>query len=345
MASSTRSAGEPPAIVWFRDDLRLSDNPALTEAAASGAPLVALYMLDEAAMGDWRPGAASRWWLHHSLSSLAADLAARGVPLVLRRGAAEIALPALIAETGAGAVYWNRLYEPWAVRRDGEIKARLRAEGVKAESFNASLLFEPTAVRNGQGEPFRVFTPFWRACLARPEPAAPLPAPARLRGAPAPASERLEDWRLLPTKPDWAGGLREAWKPGERAAQAKLAGFRRERRRAIRRSAQRSERGWRFATLAASAFRRNLAAPGLERHRHSGGRSRRAFSAPARMARILPPSAFRQSGPAREPARQKLRALSLARGRQRPKRLEKRTNRLSARRRRDARALAHGLYA
>ena len=93
MASSTRSAGEPPAIVWFRDDLRLSDNPALTEAAAGGAPLIALYVLDEAAMGDWRPGAAARWWLHHSLSSLAADLAALGVPFILRRGSAEIALP------------------------------------------------------------------------------------------------------------------------------------------------------------------------------------------------------------------------------------------------------------
>ena len=225
MASSTRSAGEFPAIVWFRDDLRLSDNPALVEAAAGGTPLVALYVLDEAAMGDWRPGGASRWWLHHSLSSLAADLAACGVPLVLRRGAAEIALPALIAETGAAAVYWNRLYEPWAVRRDGEIKARLRAEGVKTESFNASLLFEPATVRSGRGEPFRVFTPFWRACLARPEPAAPLPAPARLRGAPAPASKRLEDWRLLPTKPDWAGGLRESWLPGERRAEARLADF------------------------------------------------------------------------------------------------------------------------
>jgi deoxyribodipyrimidine photo-lyase len=225
MASSTRSAGEPPAIVWFRDDLRLSDNPALSEAAASGAPLVAFYVLDEAAMGDWRPGGASRWWLHHSLSSLAGDLAARGVPFVLRRGAAEIALPALIAETGAAAVYWNRLYEPWAVRRDGEIKARLRAEGVKAESFNASLLFEPATVRNGQGDPFRVFTPFWRACLARPAPAAPLPVPVRLRAAPAPASERLEDWRLLPTRPDWAGGLRKAWTPGERHAQARLADF------------------------------------------------------------------------------------------------------------------------
>ena len=225
MASSTRSAGEPPAIVWFRDDLRLSDNPALTEAAAGGEPLVALYVLDDAAMGAWRPGAASRWWLHHALTSLAADLATRGVPLVLRRGAADVALFSLIAETKARSVYWNRIYEPWAVRRDGEIKARLHAEGVKAQSFNGSLLFEPSELRKPQGDPYRVFTPFWRACLVRPAPEAPLPAPARFLGAPAPKSERLDDWRLLPTKPDWAGGLREAWTPGESAAQAKLADF------------------------------------------------------------------------------------------------------------------------
>ncbi|ARN80418.1 cryptochrome/photolyase family protein [Methylocystis bryophila] len=229
MASSTRSAREIPAIVWFRDDLRLSDNPALSEAAASGAPLVALYVLDDAAMGEWRLGAASRWWLHYSLASLEADLAARGVPLVLRRGSSELALFSLLGETKAQSVYWNRLYEPWAVRRDGEIKARLGAEGVKARSFNASLLFEPASLRTAQGEPYRVFTPFWRACLAQPSPEPPLPAPARLRGAPAPASESLEDWGLLPTKPDWAGGLREAWKPGESEAKAKLSDFARKR--------------------------------------------------------------------------------------------------------------------
>ncbi len=220
-----QSADDATAIIWFRDDLRLSDNPALTEAAASGAPLVAVYALDDAAMGEWRLGAASHWWLHHSLKGLAADLAARGVTLILRRGPADVALFALLSEAKARSVYWNRLYEPWAVRRDGEIKARLRAEGVKAQSFNASLLFEPAALRNAQGESYRVFTPFWKACRACPAPDPPLPAPARLRGAPAPESERLEDWRLLPTKPDWAGGLRKAWVPGEPAAQAKLADF------------------------------------------------------------------------------------------------------------------------
>ena len=220
-----QSAGDAPAIIWFRDDLRLSDNPALAEATASGAPLVALYVLDDAAMGAWRLGAASRWWLHHSLTSLAADLATRGVPLVLRSCAADVALFSLLSETKAQSVYWNRLYEPWAVRRDGEIKARLRERCLRVESFNASLLFEPAALHSAQGEPYRVFTPFWRACLSRPAPETPLPAPSRLRGAPAPESERLEDWRLLPTRPDWAGGLREAWTPGEPAAQAKLADF------------------------------------------------------------------------------------------------------------------------
>ena len=216
---------ESPAIVWFRDDLRLADNPALTAAAQSGAPIVALFVLDDAAMGDWRLGAASRWWLHHSLAALSRDLAARGASLVFRRGAADMALAHLVAETGARSVFWNRLYEPWAVRRDGEIKARLRGQELRVESFNAALLFEPTALRSGQGKPFRVFTPFWRAALAAPPPEAPLPAPRPLRPGPAVQSDALADWRLLPTRPDWAGGLRDAWTPGEAAAREALARF------------------------------------------------------------------------------------------------------------------------
>ena len=212
-------------LLWLRQDLRLRDNSALRAAVARQQPVIPVYIWSPEEEGSWPPGAASRWWLHRSLSSLAADLAARGVPLVMRRGAADVALFSLIAETKAQSIYWNRLYEPWAVRRDGEIKARLRAEGVQAQSFNASLLFEPSALHTAQGKPYRVFTPFWRACLSRPAPETPLPAPARLRGALAPDSERLEDWRLLPTKPDWAGGLHEHWAPGEPAAQAKLADF------------------------------------------------------------------------------------------------------------------------
>jgi len=213
------------SVVWFRNDLRLDDNPALMAAARSGAPLIALYILDDDSAGDWRMGSASRWWLHHSLSSLSADLARRGVTLTLRRGRAEFVVENIVAETGAQAVYWNRLYEPWAMRRDSEIKAGLRARGLTVESFNASLLFEPSSMRNKQGEAFKVFSPFWRACLAAGGPEAPLPPPESLLAAPAPESEALDDWRLLPTKPDWASGLRETWRPGEMHARARLREF------------------------------------------------------------------------------------------------------------------------
>jgi deoxyribodipyrimidine photo-lyase len=214
-----------PAIVWFRNDLRLDDNPALTAAARSDAPLVALYVLDDDNAGAWRMGGASRWWLHHSLSSLAADLLRLGLPLVLRRGRAEFALEAVVGETGARAIYWNRLYEPWAMRRDSEIKASLRGRGLTIESFNGSLLFEPAHMHNRLGETFKVFSPFWRACLGAGGPESPLPPPAKLDAAPAPASDSLDDWGLLPTKPDWAQGLRDAWRPGEASARARLLDF------------------------------------------------------------------------------------------------------------------------
>ena len=214
-----------PAIVWFRNDLRLADHPALNAAARSGAPIIALYVLDDVNAGEWRMGSASRWWLHHSLAALAADLAKLGAPLILRRGGAQFVIEELVSATGAGAVYWNRLYEPWAMRRDSEIKVQLRARGVTAESFNGSLLFEPTTLRTKAGDPFRVFTPFWRACLAAEPPTPPLPAPKKLNAAPAPQSDALDDWKLLPTKPDWAGGMRAAWRPGEKAAMARLKEF------------------------------------------------------------------------------------------------------------------------
>jgi deoxyribodipyrimidine photo-lyase len=134
-------------------------------------------------------------------------------------------LEELIGETGASGVYWNRLYEPWAMRRDSEIKARLRARGLAVESFNGSLLFEPAQLRNKQGDVFKVFSPFWRACLATGGPPPPLPAPGKLNAAAARKSEALDDWRLLPTKPDWAKVMRETWKPGEKAARKRLADF------------------------------------------------------------------------------------------------------------------------
>lgn len=220
------SIDSAPAVVWFRQDLRLADNPALAAACQGDRPVTALYVLDEAGEGDWPLGGASRWWLHHSLAALDAALRERGGRLVLRRGEAASVLSEVARETRAGSVFWNRRYEPAAVARDTAVKAALQAEGVAARSFNAALLFEPWTIRTGAGEPYRVFTPFWRACLQAPAPPAPAAAPARIAAPAVEArSEVLADWRLTPGAPDWAGGLRAAWTPGEAAAQARLEAF------------------------------------------------------------------------------------------------------------------------
>jgi deoxyribodipyrimidine photo-lyase len=214
-----------PLLVWFRQDLRLADNPALREAVASAAPIIPVYILDDETPGTWKPGGASRWWLHHSLTSLARDLEACGARLILRRGKAEKVLDALLAETGASGVYWNRCYEPFAIARDKKLKADLEAKGLAARSFNASLLFEPLTVLSKSGTPFRVFTPFWKACLAADAPALPTPAPKKLEAPSAwPKSDALASWQLLPTKPDWAGGF-DVWSPGEAGGQKRLARF------------------------------------------------------------------------------------------------------------------------
>jgi len=210
-----------PALVWFRDDLRISDHPALSAAARSGRPVLAVYVLDEETE---RPlGGASRWWLAGSLETLAAELGALGVPLLLRRGRADIAIAALARESGATALHWNRRYRQAAARLDDALAASLSREGIAVEAHEGDLLFEPAAIRAGNGKPYRRFTPFWRACLAASPPAKPIPAPARI-AAPAaiPASERLAGWRLRPTAPDWTAGLRAAWTPGERPARLRL---------------------------------------------------------------------------------------------------------------------------
>ena len=210
-----------PIIVWFRQDLRLADNPALTAAAKTGAPVLALYILDDEGPGKWAMGGASRWWLHQSLQALAGELSKIGGSLVLCRGRAETVLPKLAKVAGAGAVVWNRCYEPHTVERDKTLKAALPG----AESFNGALLFEPWEIKTGAGTPFKVFTPFWRACRAMPEPARPLPAPKSLKTVTGVESDRLSDWKLLPHKPDWAGGLREEWAPGEAGAHKRLTAF------------------------------------------------------------------------------------------------------------------------
>lgn len=215
-----------PTLLWFRLDLRLTDNPALAAAVARGRPVVPVFILDDTDAGDWAPGGAARWWLHHSLAALAADLELRGSCLVLRRGPAAAAIERLVAETGADAVFWNRRYEPWATGRDEAIKARLKQRGLAARSFIASLLREPSEIRTGSGGAYKVFTPFWRALRGAVEVATPVPPPARIPAPPAmPAGDRVEDWALTPCRPDWAYGLRTAWIPGEHTALDRLDTF------------------------------------------------------------------------------------------------------------------------
>lgn len=213
-----------PVIVWFRRDLRLGDNPALAAAVKSGRPVIPVYVLDETE-GLRPPGAATRWWLGKSLEQLAASLETIGSRLVLRRGVAASVLKALVRETEAAKVVWNRLYDPGVTDRDAQLKAGFKGEGVGVESFNASLLSEPWTVRNKSGGPFKVFTPFWRAAQASLDLTQLHPAPTTL-AAPMtwPGSQQLADWRLQPTKPDWSGGF-AIWQPGEAGAHRRLEDF------------------------------------------------------------------------------------------------------------------------
>ncbi len=213
-----------PVIVWFRDDLRTLDHPALHAAVASGAPVIAVYVLDEHGDGVRAPGAAARWWLHHSLAAHREQLAELGIPLVLRRGLAAEINPALVAETDAAAVHWLRRYTPARII-DQRLKAGLREAGLDAVSHPGDVLAEPQDVRTASGTPYKVFTPFWNGLRHYPvRPPLPRPEPVA-RPADAPTSDELDTWRLLPTRPNWAGGLRETWTPGETAALARLEEF------------------------------------------------------------------------------------------------------------------------
>ncbi|WP_428029735.1 cryptochrome/photolyase family protein [Ancylobacter sp.] len=213
-----------PALIWFRDDLRLDDNPALDAALASGRPLILVFILDEQSDGIRPLGGAARWWLGRSLASLAAALEQKGGRLVLRRGAAGDLLPQLAEDVGADALYWNRRYGSAEIALDTALKATLAARGLTVETFGGNLLHEPWTMKTQSGGPFRVFTPFYRRAMGQPV-RTPVRAPAALPFAPAPDSELLRDWALEPSAPDWAGRLRRAWTPGENGARAELSAF------------------------------------------------------------------------------------------------------------------------
>ncbi|WP_342029752.1 deoxyribodipyrimidine photo-lyase [Bosea vaviloviae] len=213
---------------WFRDDLRLADNPGLAAATAHG-PTLCLYILDEG--GERRRlGGASRWWLAQSLRALSASLRERGAELVVMRADPADLLPKLVAEAGIDLVTWSRRYEAAAIALDRDLKETLVGAGVTVRSFNSHLLNEPWQVSSKLGEPMKVFTPYWRAARAKGEPAAPEPAPQRILPLPLPralarAAVDLTDLALEPARPDWAGGLRAEWTPGEAGAAERLGDF------------------------------------------------------------------------------------------------------------------------
>ncbi|MBN2491008.1 MAG: deoxyribodipyrimidine photo-lyase [Planctomycetes bacterium] len=170
-------------LVWLRRDLRLDDHAALRDAAERGGPVVPVFILEivSGEVSERAPGAASRWWLHQSLAALGRDLQARGSRLILRQGPSLETLLGLVEETGAGAVCFHRRYGPDSRGEQETLVEGLAARGVEARAFNGSLLFEPWEIEKKGGGPFQVFTPFWKACLARDEPVEPAPAPRTLR--------------------------------------------------------------------------------------------------------------------------------------------------------------------
>jgi len=212
-----------PSLLWFRQDLRLADNPALL--AASAGPVLPVFILDDETAGPWAPGGAARWWLHHSLAALSKELAGRGAPLLLLRGRAETLIPRLAQKIGAKDVLAGRQYEPWARERDRRIAEGLAADGRQLRLKTNAVLVEPARFATRTGKPYSVFTPFARALAGIGDPDVPQPPPLAIAGMPHPGEGLdLDALGLLPGK-NWAAGFPAHWQPGEAGAAARLARF------------------------------------------------------------------------------------------------------------------------
>ncbi|MCX7116362.1 MAG: deoxyribodipyrimidine photo-lyase, partial [Legionellales bacterium] len=209
------------AIVWFRQDLRLYDNPAFAEACRDHDVVIPIYILDEI---HTPIGGSQRWWLHHSLASLDKGLKKLGLNLCLRRGKALDDLKQLVENYQIESIYWNRCYDPVSIERDTVIKKAFQTGGIRIVSTNGSLLHEPWQIKNMSGHFFKVFTPYWRTCVKQmsiPEPYTISSIPKALEVH----SDSLANWKLLPDKPNWAEAFGDYWQPGEEGACKKLANF------------------------------------------------------------------------------------------------------------------------
>ncbi|MGF1449671.1 MAG: cryptochrome/photolyase family protein [Opitutales bacterium] len=214
-----------PTLLWFRRDLRLEDNSALQAAIKRGEPIVPVYIWAPEEEGEWPLGAAAQWWLHQALEDLASKFTDAGLTLILRKGESLKMLRELAEETGAGAVFWNRRYEPVIRERDGKIKKALGDDGMEARSFQSHVIFEPHSIENKSGKPFQVFSPFWRACQTHDFPEPPTIDLKKARGLKdSPKSDPLEDLGLLPEK-KWDDGIAAFWDPTLDGAEKQLATF------------------------------------------------------------------------------------------------------------------------
>jgi deoxyribodipyrimidine photo-lyase len=241
-------------IVWFRQDLRLQDQAALLAACGRGQAVLPVYVLDDETPRHRKMGGASRWWLHNSLAALDRALRERGSRLILRRGKSETVLAELARETGATAIHCLRHYEPWW-RNAEKALTEVLPVGTALVRHDGLYLARPGTIKTGSGAPFRIYTPFWRALSQAMPPSLPKPAPARIPLPTSwPASDNLADWNLLPTRPDWAGGMREMWQAGETGAWKRLDAF--------LPKAARYEQGRNLPTLSATSF--------LSAHLHFG---------------------------------------------------------------------------
>ena len=215
------------AIVWLRRDLRLRDNPALYYAFQRHATVIPVFIWAPEDDGSWPPGGAQRWWLHHSLTALSDAFAQRGTRLVVRRGASLAVLRALIEETGASTVFWNTEYEPAGRERDRRVTEELQGLGVACTSLTSHLLHDPDGIRTGKGDPYKVFTPFWKNIQRNLVVSPPLDEPdigEHARPTQWPISAPIEALALLP-RINWAEGMEAAWTPGEAAIYTLLNHF------------------------------------------------------------------------------------------------------------------------
>ena len=212
------------ALVWLRLDLRLEDHAAFGAAARAGLESLPVYVWSPEEESPWEPGGASQWWLHHSLTELAETLQRAGGRLIIRRGRAAESLASLAGETGADALFYQKRVEPWARRQETAVERALAGTGLRITALPPDLLIQPDVLRTVQGNPFQVFTPFWKAAERQTDPDPPAELRPRLAHPAGLASLQPSDLGLLPV-PDWAGGLRESWRPGETTARKQMEEF------------------------------------------------------------------------------------------------------------------------